>query len=479
MKILLIYPPRENYIFGVTPHVYIEADAGNYPPIGMLYIASYLKNHSKNVGIKVLDACTEQYTHEQVKGFIDKEKPDIVGIYFSTYYLNDGIIVAKSVKQLNAKTLVIAGGPHVMLYPEETIKLPEIDYVMAGEGEHSFTELVECIAENRVSDISKISNIWSKKSNYSKPLTRGREEDIDSLPYPARELLSVNKYKSILAKRNPITTVITSRGCPFKCLFCSNIESGQKVRYRSAVNVVNELQYLHNNYQITDFLLFDELFTSNRQRAMDICNEILRRGLKIRWHCRSRADVLDKEMVVLMKKAGCRLIQFGIETGNPRLQQLINKKLVLDEVRKTIAMVYDAGIYTYADFMFGLPTETEEETKITLEYAKSLKLDYIAFGMFHPIPGSVFYQQGLDENKFTDFWREFVNNPTIPMEDHSWTRKDRTKFHDFMSYAYQSFYIRPSYMFSHLFRLDSFNQLVWQVKAAFRVFSQLILKRYK
>jgi radical SAM superfamily enzyme YgiQ (UPF0313 family) len=129
--------------------------------------------------------------------------------------------------------------------------------------------------------------------------------------------------------------------------------------------------------------------------------------------------------------------------------------------------------------MFGLPTETEDETKATLDFAKSLKLDYVAFGMFHPIPGSVFYEQGLKENRFNDFWRDYVKDQYKEILDHSWTRKDREKYHNIMSEAYRQFYLRPSFIARKLFRIDSFSQLAWQAKAGIRVFSNLLMKRYK
>ncbi|MFQ3675167.1 MAG: radical SAM protein [Endomicrobiia bacterium] len=478
MKVLLIYPPREHYIFGITPHVYIESDAGYYPPIGLLYLAGYLKKFS-DVEIYVLDAYTEKMNHQQVKNYIQKLQPDVVGVYFSTYYLYDGIITVKNIKEISKEIITVVGGPHTAFYPKETIEIPEVDYVIVGEAEKSFNQLIKSLKEKKFSEIDNMPNVVSKK-NLTKTLFREVIADLDELPFPARELLDYKKYSSILAKKNPITTIITSRGCPFKCYFCSNIESGQKVRYRSAKNVVDEIQDAVERFGIYDFLFFDELFTSNRQRVIDICNEIIRRGLKIRWHCRSRADVLDEEMIKKMKKSGCRLIQFGIETGSQRLQKVINKNLDLEKVRKIITMVYKHGIYTYADFMFGLPSETEDETRNTLKFAKLLNLDYIAFGMFHPDVGSVFYEQGLKENRFTDFCLEFVKNyGMVPVFDHSWTGKDREKYHDMISFAYRNFYLRPTYCIKHLLRLDSFEQIKWQIFSAIKVFGNFIIKKYR
>lgn len=473
MKILLIYPPREHYIVGVTPHVHVEADSGYYPPIGLLYIAAYLEENT-SCEVHVLDAHTERMDHAQVKSWVAIHKPDVVGIYMSTYYLYDGVLLAKNVKAVSPAITVIAGGPHTALYPRETINLPEVDCVMVGEAEESFKVFTQLWNTPRAEEIELLNNVLTKRSRPDKIPYRGRMENLDALPFPARHLLDTTKYSSILARNNPITTIITSRGCPFNCYFCSNLESGQKVRYRSARNVVDEIEHVVKYYGIRDLLFFDELFTSNRQRTLDICDEIIKRGIKVRWHCRSRADVLDRELVQAMKRAGCRLIQFGIETGSPRLQGVINKKLNLDRVAETVEMVHDEGIYTFADLMFGLPGETDEESQQTLDYALSLKLDYAVFGMFHPIPGSVFYDRAMKENLFPDYWRELVNHPETQITDHSWTQKDRIKYERIMSHAYNAFYFRFSYMFRRLLRTDSFEQLLWQARSAFKIFPKLL-----
>lgn len=471
-KIALIYPQRMHYAFGTTPHVHVEADAGSYPPIGMLYIAAYIQRHSAHE-VLVLDGHTEQVDQQGVEQYLLKHRPDVVGIYFSTYYVRDSILTAASVRDVLPNAAVVAGGPHVDFYPSETVSLPYVDYVMQGDSERSFLELVNHLSAGDLDAAGAMNNVVTSAAP-EKEAGRCKIEDLDSLPFPARHLLPHKKYNSILARSSPITTIITSRGCPFKCYFCSNIESGQRVRYRSAGNVVDELEEVSRSLDIHDFLIFDELFTSNADRVFQICDEILRRDLVLRWHCRSRADVLDRRMVKSMKRAGCRLIQFGVETGVPRLQKKINKNLNLDRVRQTLAMAHDHGIYTYANFMFGLPTETEAEARQTLEFAKSLKLDFAAFGMFHPIPGSVFYDRGLKEERFSDHWLAHVLEPGSTIKDHSWTGRDRAHFDEYIARAYMEFYLRPQHIFRWLRRVDSANQVAWMFGAGTRVIPRML-----
>jgi len=476
MKLLLIYPPRKYHMFGATLHSdAIDGEAGFYPPIGLLYIAAYLEEHS-NCEIKVIDSFTEGLSHDQLKDRIMSENPDLVGIYISTFYLFDAILIARNTKSINKGIIVIAGGPHVNLYPIESIAIPEVDIAVKGEGELVMNSIVKSIEKNRANpEVGKIPGVLTK-NNRNNFLTECKIPMLNALPFPARHLLDHTKYRSILAKHNPITTVISSRGCPYKCKFCSNLESGQRVRFRSAKSVVDELRECVNKFGIYDYLFFDELFTVNKERVIDICNEITSRGLKIRWHCRSRADVLDEEMIIKMRKSGCRLIQFGIETGSERLQKLVNKNLNLDKVEYVMKIASDHGIYTYGNFMVGLPTETPDETISTIDFAKKLNLDYAIFGVFGPLAGSEFYDDGLREGKFKDFWKEFVNEPEVPIQDGSWTREDMAKYYAVISDAYRQFYLRPNYMLRRLFRTDSFSQMIWQIKSAYKIFDKLFKK---
>ncbi|MFH1715580.1 MAG: radical SAM protein [Elusimicrobiota bacterium] len=469
MKILLLFPTRDHYCFGNTPQLSIEVDSGNYPPMGLLSLAGYIEKHT-DYEVCVCDAPSLNMNFDDVIYHIGAQQPDILGLYVSTYYLLDTIKIAKEVKKNWPDIKIVAGGPHATIYPWQTIDIQEIDYVVCGDGEKAFTKLAKYLEEDELKAIDTIPNALTKDSPKNKEIIRERIENLDELPFPARHLIDNSKYSSILAIGSPMTTVITSRGCPFKCYFCSKLDGDQKFHYRSANHVVDELEEIVSNYKIRDFLFFDELFTCNKKRVIEICDEIVNRKLNIRWNCRSRVDVLDEETVDKMKKAGCNLIQFGVETGTERMQNVINKKIDLEKARKTIAMVYDKGIHTYANFMIGLPTESDEETKKTVEYAKSLKADYVVFGIFAPIPKSVFYEQGLKEGRFHDFWMDYVNDPKQIMNDYTWTLKDKDKYQKIIVDAYRDFYTRPSYIMNHLFRTNSLKHLLWQAKSALKIF---------
>ena len=456
-------------MFAGAPEVPIVANAGHYPPLGLLYIAAYLEKHAPEHHLTVCDAPTDGLDVRAIIGQITALRPDVVGIYFATPFLYDALAAADAVKSRFPHVKIIAGGPHTALYSRETIGLPSVDCVIVGEAEKTFHAVISCLDSHDLDRIEYLPNVLTKQSPADKNVVRERISDLDDLPFPARHLLDHTKYTSIVARHNPITTIISSRGCPYQCRFCSNLESGQKNRVRSQANVVDELQEVQKDFGISDFLFFDELFSAYKSRVLAICDEIIRRGLKIRWHCRCRADQIDEEMLVRMKKAGCRLMQFGIETGTKRLQEYTNKKLDLDRTRFIIKAAARNRIYTYADFILGLPTESDEETEATIEFAKSLSLDYAHFHIYSPTPHSAFFEMGLKAGNFQDFWKEYVAHPDRPIAAYTWDANDREKYRMFYAQAFRSFYLRPAYMLRHSLRIDSWGQAQWQCRAAIKV----------
>ena len=315
MKVLLIFPPKEHYCLRENElHKAIDEESGSYPPLGLLYVASYLKKSSTHK-VEIIDCPCEQMGYAELELRIRASQPDLIGIYFSTYYLFDAIRTAELAKSIDKRCVVVGGGPHVFIYPKETISLPDIDFCVYGEGEIVFSKLVDSISGKM--DPSLIDGVVSK-SNSSKEQHLQKIEDLDSLPFPDRSMLKIDSYKSFITYDNPITTMMTSRGCAYNCYYCNNIERAQKVRMRSASNVVSEIENILS-LGIRDIIFFDENFTFDMKRVESICDEIIEKKLKVRWHCRSRADMkFTHATLKKMKNAGCRMIQLGIETGSSR-----------------------------------------------------------------------------------------------------------------------------------------------------------------
>ncbi|MCX7911202.1 MAG: B12-binding domain-containing radical SAM protein [Endomicrobia bacterium] len=469
MKILFIFPPKKEWAFkDIKLHKKIDEESGNYPPLGILYVASFLEKNISNCEIKILDAPTENLDFEFIRQYIKNFSPDLVGIYFCTEYLKDALRVTDILKNENKKIITVVGGPHLHIYPLETIEYPNIDFVVYGEGEIVFYKLVETLIHNK--DPNQVEGIISK-INRNKDHKIQFVANLDELVFPNRKLLDYKKYRSFITYDNPITTMITSRGCAYNCYYCNSIERAKRVRFHSPEYVVKEIESIVK-LGIKDIIFFDENFTFNIDRVEAICDLLIEKKLNIRWHCRSRADMkLDKRILRKMKEAGCRMIQFGIETATPRLQKIINKHLDLERVKKVIKLCKEVGILTYGNFMLGLPTETPKEMLNTIDFAIKLNLDYAPFGIFNPLPKSVFYEKAIKEGIINkDYWLEYVRNPDKPISNYWWPLHNKEMLNRINYLAFRKFYFRVKYMLKAIFRKQSFAQKFWQAKSALKLF---------
>jgi len=471
VKVLLIFPPQKHYAVGKTIHMEITVEAGGYPPIGLLYIASYLKKNT-DYEVKVLDAHNDKLDYRQLREYISKERPDVVGIYTSTYFLYDTVLTARTVKEISNSIKVVAGGPHFYFYPEHLKNAPEIDFSCYGEGELLMKELIDRLAAGGTG-VEDIPGIMTSKNPKA---AMQRIDDINQLPFPDRIMINYRNYRSILAAGSPVTTIISSRGCPFNCYFCGSIVGGRKVRFRAAGNIVDELESCMK-LGIRDFLFFDEIFTFDKKRVIEICRELIKRRLNIRFHIRSRADTIDEEMLIWLKKAGCRLIQFGIESGTEHIQKVLNKNLKLDKVREVIKQMKKIGIQSYGDFMLGSPEESIEEMKQTISFARELNLDYAQFETTHVVPCTEFYRMALEQGRFkNDVWQEYVNNPSKQIEETVWNVGQKKQIEELNRHAFIEYYLRSGYIIRKIMAIDSFQQILWQLKSAIKVFGRFILR---
>ncbi|MCX7956390.1 MAG: B12-binding domain-containing radical SAM protein [Endomicrobia bacterium] len=471
MKILFIFPPKKNWALRqIKLYQKIDEESGFYPPLGILYVASHLEKLYPSCNIKIIDAPSCNLDFEDIRHYIKTFLPDVVGVYFCTEYLYDSFKVMELVKQENKKTITVAGGPHLHIYPLETIINPDVDFAIYGEGELVFSQLIECFLYNK--DPNRIPGVISK-SNKDKEHKIQFVPNLDELAFPNRRLIEYKKYKSFITYDNPITTMMSSRGCAYNCYYCNSIERAKKVRFHSPEYVVKEIESIIE-LGIRDIIFFDENFTFDIERVEKICDLIIEKKLKVRWHCRSRADMkLDKRILKKMKYAGCRLIQFGIETSTPRLQKIINKHLDLEQIKKVIKMCKDVGILTYGNFMLGFPTQKVNEMLDTINFAIKLNLDYAPFGVFNPLPASVFYERAIKEGIIkNDYWHEYVRNPIVPLKEYWWPLHNKNVLLLINIIAFRKFYFRIRYFLKILFFIkQSIYQKFWIIKSALRIFT--------
>ncbi len=455
MKVLLVNPPSENMITTNIPSV-VDEERGFNPPLGLLYVAGYAKTHTQHE-ILVLDCQVEEISQDEVEDRIREIHPDVVGIQTLTFTVIDARMVAKAAKRANPLCKVVMGGPHVHIFARETLAMPEVDFAVKGEGELAFTQLLSAleggIAFDQVFGLAyRDPSTGQIKDNPPAPPI----EDLDQLPHPARELTPIHKYYSILAKHNPITTMFTSRGCPYRCLFCDRPTMGRRFRSHSATAVVDEMTACVK-MGIREFFIYDDTFNVNRKRVFDICGEIKRRKMEITFDIRARADRMDEEMLKELASAGCDRIHYGVESGNEEVLETLLKDLNLDQVREVFKATRKHGMKTLAYFMIGNPGETRAMAHKTIEFAKELDPDFVHFSVLTPFPATAIYYKALEEGRYDhDYWAEFAKNPSLDFKPRLWEEfMTREELIGLLKEAYKSFYLRPKIFMKNMVRTHS------------------------
>lgn len=467
MKVLLIRPPKLNMISTNVPNV-VDEETGCYPSLGLMYIAACVERYTDHQ-IEILDTQAEKMNYEEMKSEIRKRNPDIVGIQAMTFTLVDVILTAKIVKELDKSIPLILGGPHVNIYPEETISNSEIDFLVLGEGEYVFPDLINALSQRK--DLSKIRGIVYKRNK--KIINTGKREfitNLDAVPFPAYHLVPYQKYYSVLAKRTPITTMMTSRGCPFKCIFCSRPQLGKIFRYRSAESVVDEMEQCAR-IGIKEIFLYDDTFTIKKQRVIDICNEILRRNLKIMWDIRSRVDTVDEKILKKLKLAGCERIHFGVEAGTQGILNILRKGITLQQAEKAFQWSREVGITTLAYFMIGNPTESRKQILETIKFSVKIKPDYVHIALTTLFPATELYRRGLERKILKhDYWKEFAENPRTDFVPGIWEENlRREELIRLLKSAYMKFYMRPGYILKRVYKVKSWLEFKRKAKAGLKL----------
>ncbi len=364
-RTLLINPP---YPFSEFPII----------PVGLLYVSGVLVHYGKEV--EVLDLLASKYSKEKINRKIEEYKPDIIGITCVTMNYPVASEILKYCKSVNPKIVTVIGGPHVTFNAEETLKeAPWIDIVVRREGEFTMLDIVN---GEKLTDIDGIAY---RDKNGDVKLTKERAliENLDELPPPARHLFPISKYLALDAH----ASLLAGRGCPFNCIFCVGSKmGGRKARYRNSKLVVDEIEEsLALGFKEVNFE--DDLLTLNHKHVNAVCDEIIARGLKFNWSAFARADTVTPEILEKMRAAGCTWVSYGVESGNQQILDLVKKKLTLEKVRYAVAIAKEAGVKVLASFIIGLPGETKETLKDTMDFAQEIQTFY-GFHVLAPFPGS-------------------------------------------------------------------------------------------
>jgi radical SAM superfamily enzyme YgiQ (UPF0313 family) len=384
MKIALIQPPWSNLCGKFQSLARVE---GLYPPLGIAYLATIAEEMGHEV--LLVDGEANQISMQDTYKKIKKFNPDILGITSATPLFDKATKLAKAVKK-SMKTTVLIGGPHITALKEKAFD-DGFDVGFIGEAEETFKEFLENFGDEDA--YQHINGLMLRKGN-KVFLTAHRPymKDLDSIKFPARHLMNLDRYLSS-TKRGLIkhTTIMASRGCPFQCVFCSqHTMFGRVARFRSGKNVVDEMEEAYRKHGIDHFIFVDSTLTLKRSQVEEICHEIIKRKLnKITWEGWTRANLIDEKLLRLMKRAGFIRISFGIESGDPRILKLIKKEVKLEDIRKAYKLVEKVGIEATCSVMIGHPGETRESIMKTIRFVRSIpQVKYSPLSITVPYPGT-------------------------------------------------------------------------------------------
>lgn len=405
MRVLLVYPSLTVYGQDVTaPQV--------RPPLGLLCIAAVCERAGHEVklldsvapGISERHASSEGgvrfgLSPEAIRAAAAEYRPDVVGVSaMFTAFSKDAHDAAAAVKAWNPAVPVVAGGMHASTLPEEMLKDASIDYIVLGEGEATFVELLDAL--ERSSGVTSVAGLAFRGLDGRAVFTaeRARIKDLDALPLPARHLVDIAAYSAVAENepdnyimRHPYTTISTSRGCPKRCVYCAahNVWHNRWIP-RSAENVLDEIEMLVATYGIREIHFLDDNASVDRQRFKEICQGIIDRKINISWCCPTGLAIwtLDREILALMKRSGCYKICFGMESGDPETQAFIRKKLDLERAREVIKDASELGFWIQSTFIIGFPYETREQIQRTIDYAVDTRSDFVNFLLLVPYPGT-------------------------------------------------------------------------------------------
>lgn len=462
MKVLLINPlTLESSMVNITPN------------LGLGYIATSLKNNGFEV--EIWDGVKKGMTKERLLERLKKKDYDVAGFQVYTRSVKEAHEGLKLVKKVNQNAITVIGGPHPSGDPEGSMKYMNADYAFRGEAEIGFVQLLKKISGEDI-PFEGINNlIWRNNgdviANPLRPI-----QDLDSIGLPSWEMINPNDYPyapiGAFSRKYPLTSISTTRGCPYSCTFCANNTiMGRKVRGRSVESVLHEMELLHDKYGVREFQIIDDNFTWKKDIVVGVCEGIINRGWDIALSFPNgvRLATLDEEILKLLERAGCYSLGLGIESGSPKTLKDMKKAQKVEEIIEKVNLIHRVTkIRTTGFFIIGYPTETREDILQTIRLSKELPINRAQFTICLPVPGSEMTKQLIDSGKLKDYDFTNISFQNIIYVPESMTLKELQKLR---LKAYRDFYLRPGIILGILSEIQNLEHLKFILRRVKKLFS--------
>jgi len=464
MRVLLIRPPARHTVESEVPEA-VEAENLSYPPLAILALASFLRDHSHHV-CDILDAQLEDLAYDVMEERIREFNPDVVGITCFTVQLSDVMRSIEAARRAEVQYVVL-GGPHINDFPKESLALEGVDAVVKGEGQQPLLTLLEHWERGEVA--KGIAGVIAHEDDPIPEEDVYFSNDLDTYPIVDRTLVDYTQYYDVMGQGGIFTTMVTSRGCPYRCTFCNTPR--HRYRVMSPQRVCDEIEECIT-LGIREIYFVDDTFNITNRRVHDLCDEIIRRDLKFSWTVRFRVKGVDRPLLEKMKAAGCSRIQLGVEQGTEEGLLRLKKDVTSAEIEQAFRLCREVGVNTVAYFMIGTPVERSRQDVLdTIDYSIRLKPDFVMYNILTPFPGTTLYDEGVRDGVLElEPWLDFMQAPNEEFKAQVWDEHfTREELRDLLHYAYRRFYWRPRFVVRNLFQIRNVSDLKRKASAGLRL----------
>jgi len=470
MKTLIINPPVETGFERSGRWPSKSTGGGFQEPLFLAYAAAVLEK--EGFPVELIDCRPYYLTIKDLEKKIDK-RVGLIVLQTSTPSINLDLVTARTLKKKYPKIKIALVGPHVSVLDREILNENKyVDFILRGEYEYILRDLVKKLTQGK--SYRSVKGLTYRSDG---KIVRNQDasliEDIDKLPNPARHFLPNEKYCEPLFIGRPTLRLITSRGCPYQCTFClwPQVMYGRKIRYRRIDKVVKEIKKLKDEYKIVEFYFDDDTFTLDEKRVIRLCKEIIRSKINLPWDCLGRVNTVTTKMLYWMKKSGCIIIRYGVESGNQEILDRCKKGITLKDIKRAFKLTHKMGIKTHATVMFGLPGETRETVEKTIDFVLKINPSYVQFAIATPYPGTEYYNEAKkngwiiakDWSDYDPIGKSMIGYPMLSDKE----------INEAIDKAYKRFYLRPGYIMKKIVEARSVGEYGQLVRAGLSLFKKL------